>query len=243
MSRPRVYKRFVTMAVLLSLCSPLFITNTRARAASQPLSNLSTSKISPDLQRLILSGNGDTRVKAIVQKIPSSSGGLLGGLIGGLLSTGIDSTHKSFATNGKIKFSKDFTGENRTDDPWGHGTHVAAIAAGNGAPTSGAYEGIAPAANLVNLRVLNSQGFGTVSGVLAALDWLVANKNSYNVRVVNMSLGTPAISSYENDPLCNAVRKLVDSGVVVVAAAGNNGKNANGQKIYGAIHCPGNEPS
>src|SRR5437764_15414312 len=87
MSRPQVYKRFVTMAVLLSLCSPLFITNTRARAASQPLSNLSTSKISPDLQRLILSGNGDTRVKAIVQKMPSSSGGLLGGLIGGLLNT------------------------------------------------------------------------------------------------------------------------------------------------------------
>jgi subtilisin family serine protease len=58
-----------------------------------------------------------------------------------------------------------------------------------------------------------------------------------------MSLGTPAINSYEDDPICNAVRKLVDAGVVVVAAAGNNGKDANGQKIYGAIDCPGNEPS
>jgi subtilisin family serine protease len=57
-----------------------------------------------------------------------------------VLDSGIDSKHKSFATTGKIKFSKDFTGENRTDDPWGHGTHVAAIAAGDGAPTSGAYE-------------------------------------------------------------------------------------------------------
>jgi serine protease AprX len=143
----------------------------------------------------------------------------------------------------RSKFSKDFTGENRTDDPWGHGTHVAAIAAGDGAPTSGAYEGIAPAASLVNLRVLNSQGVGRVSGVLAALDWLIANKGNYGVRVVNMSLGTPAINSYEDDPICNAVRKLVDAGVVVVAAAGNNGKDANGQKIYGAIDCPGNEPS
>ena len=160
-----------------------------------------------------------------------------------MLDSGIDSKHKSFATTGKIKFSKDFTGENRTDDPWGHGTHVAAIAAGDGAPTGGAYEGIAPAANLVNLRVLNSQGIGRVSGVLAALDWLIANKNTYNVRVVNMSLGTPAINSYEDDPICNAVRKLVNAGVVVVAAAGNNGKDANGRKIYGAIHCPGNEPS
>jgi serine protease AprX len=156
-----------------------------------------------------------------------------------VLDSGIDSKHKSFATTGKIKFSKDFTGENRTDDPWGHGTHVAAIAAGDG----GAYEGIAPAASLVNLRVLNSQGVGTVAGVLAALDWLIANKNNYGIRVVNMSLGTPAINSYEDDPICNAVRKLVDSGVVVVAAAGNNGKNSAGQTIYGAIHCPGNEPS
>jgi subtilisin family serine protease len=79
--------------------------------------------------------------------------------------------------------------------------------------------------------------------VLAALDWLIANKNNYPVRVVNMSLGTPAISSYENDSLCNAVRKLVNAGVVVVAAAGNNGKDTKGRKIYGGIHSPGNEPA
>ncbi len=322
MSAPKVFKRLVSAAVLLSLCTALFIsTNTNVRAANHPLPNLSTTKISPDLRQLILSGHGDTRVKVIVQAKSSTSPGLLGGLlntVGGLLvgvlsnlnirivdveannvevlatdpdvsyisldapvgssghitnttgtqqvrtqksllglnstldgsgvtiavlDSGIDTKHKSFATTGKIKFSKDFTGENRTDDPWGHGTHVAAIAAGDGAATAGAYEGIAPAANLVNLRVLNSQGIGRVSGVLAALDWLIANKNNYSVRVVNMSLGTPAINSYEDDPLCNAVRKLVNSGVVVVAAAGNNGKDANGQKIYGAIHSPGNEPS
>src|SRR5690349_20691585 len=53
----------------------------------------------------------------------------------------------------------------------------------------------------------------------------------------------PAINSYKNDPLCVAVRQLVDKGIVVVAAAGNNGKNSAGQKIYGQIHSPGNEPS
>ena len=53
----------------------------------------------------------------------------------------------------------------------------------------------------------------------------------------------PAINSYTFDPLCGAVRKLVDNGIVVVAAAGNNGKNSAGQKIYGQIHAPGNEPS
>src|SRR6185369_15352827 len=87
MSRPHPLKRFVTAAVLVSLCSALFIsTNTRARAANSTLT--STAKISPDLQRLILSGNGDARVKVIVQSKTSTSPSLLGGLlntVGGLL--------------------------------------------------------------------------------------------------------------------------------------------------------------
>src|SRR5262249_41212982 len=142
-----------------------------------------------------------------------------------ILDSGIDSNHKSFARLGKIVVNKDFTGENRTDDPYGHGTHVAATAAGEGAATNGKYEGVAPGAGIVNLRVLNSTGAGTVSSVLAALDWALANRTLFNIRVVNMSLGTQAINSYKNDPVCQAVRKLVDAGIVVVAAAGNNGKN------------------
>ena len=58
-----------------------------------------------------------------------------------------------------------------------------------------------------------------------------------------MSLGAPAVDSHHKDPLCRAVRRLVNSGTVVVAAAGNSGKDANGNKIYGAIHTPGIEPS
>src|SRR6185436_17332481 len=77
----------------------------------------------------------------------------------------------------------------------------------------------------------------------ASLDWVLANRSNYGIRVVNMSIGTPAIDSYLNDPLCQAVRAVADSGIVVIAAAGNNGKTANGQKIYGQIHSPGNEPS
>src|SRR5690242_17928025 len=90
MSRPRVLKRFVTLLVLASLCSALFVsTNTSVRAANTaPTPNLSSNKISPDLQQLILSGPGNTHVKVIVQLVPSNSGGLLGGLlntVGGLL--------------------------------------------------------------------------------------------------------------------------------------------------------------
>ena len=87
MSRPQAWKRLVTLAVLLSLCSALLIsTNTKAEA-SGPLT-VSSSKISPDLRRLIASGNGDQHVKAIVQTKPAASPGLVGGLlnsVGGLL--------------------------------------------------------------------------------------------------------------------------------------------------------------
>jgi len=164
-----------------------------------------------------------------------------------VLDSGIDPNHTALTQESggatRIAYSKDFTGENRTDDPYGHGTHVASIAAGNGQVSNGAYRGIAPNAKLVNLRVLNSQGKGTVSALLAAIDWIKTNRTTYNIRVVNMSLGTAAVDSYTVDPLCLAVRGLVDAGVVVVAAAGNEGKDGSGNKIYGQIHSPGNEPS
>src|SRR6185295_15809050 len=96
---------------------------------------------------------------------------------------------------------------------------------------------------LINLRVLNHVGTGSVSGLLSALEWIMNHRTTYNIRVVNMSLGMLAIDSYKNDPVCLAVRRLADAGIVVVAAAGNNGKNSAGQKMYGNINSPGIEPS
>src|SRR5207249_3754172 len=129
------------------------------------------------------------------------------------------------SNNRRVLFSRDFTGEGRIDDPYGHGTHVASIAAGNARISNAQYTGIAPNANLINLRVLGATGSGSVSAALSALDWVLTNRATYNIRIVNMSLGAPAIDSYKNDPICRAVRRLVDAGIVVVAAAGNNGKN------------------
>jgi serine protease AprX len=163
-----------------------------------------------------------------------------------VLDSGIYAQHKAFlGRNGKSRviYSQDFTGEGRTDDPYGHGTHVAGLAAGNGQIADGAYTGIAPNANIINLRVLDSDGVGTTSALLRALNWVLVNHAAYNVEVVNMSLGTPAVESYMNDPVCRAVRALVNAGVVVVAAAGNDGKDSQGRKIYGEIHSPGDEPS
>ena len=192
-----------------------------------------------------------------VDDVPISSGNkakstaINGAGIGiAIVDSGIQTNHRMFlepATKGgfssRVVYSEDFTGEGRTDDLYGHGTHVAGIAAGNGSLAGGAYRGIAPGAHLVNLRVLNAQGIGTTASVLSALEWLLVHHSQYKIYVVNMSLGTPAISSYAMDPLCLAVRKLHDKGVLVVAAAGNHGKDSAGQKLYGMIHSPGNEPS
>ncbi|MCU1268022.1 MAG: hypothetical protein JWM21_4340 [Acidobacteria bacterium] len=163
-----------------------------------------------------------------------------------VVDSGIDTGHVSFLDkNGisRIAVSRDFTGENRVDDPYGHGTHVASIAAGNGRIANASYLGIAPNAKIINLRVLNSQGAGSISAVLNALDWVMTNRTTYNIRIVNMSLGSPAVQSYKFDPVCLAVRRVVDAGIVVTVAAGNVGKDALGRKIYGAIHSPGIEPS
>src|SRR5207253_205643 len=95
-----------------------------------------------------------------------------------VLDSGIDMGHAAFLGGGgiltgssvRVKFSKDFTTENNTStDPYGHGTHVAASAAGVSTTNGNTYQGIAPGANIINLKVLNSQGSGSVSFLLAAL--------------------------------------------------------------------------
>ena len=106
----------------------------------------------------------------------------------------------------------------------------------------GARAGIAPAAHLVSLKVLDSHGGGCISDVIAALDWVVQNKSIYNLRVVNLSVGARVTESYNTDPLTLAAKRVVDAGVVVVTAAGNLGKNPSGKLQYGAITAPGNAP-
>jgi subtilisin family serine protease len=179
-----------------------------------------------------------------------TSTGLDGSGIGiAVLDSGIDDEHKSFRDRGNRKRvirGIDFVSpenEKSERDYYGHGTHVASVAAGNGLIARAAYLGIAPNATLINLRVLDAQGKGSISSVLRALDWVMANRATYNIRVVNLSLGMPAVDSFRNDPICRAVRKLADAGVVVVAAAGNNGRDSEGRKVYGLIHSPGIEPS
>ncbi|HEX8292443.1 MAG TPA: S8 family serine peptidase, partial [Pyrinomonadaceae bacterium] len=165
-----------------------------------------------------------------------------------VIDSGVYASHESFLNASgvtRVAASVDFTGYPKTvnSDIYGHGTHVAGLAAGDDNLYGATYNGVAPNARLINLKVLDDYGKGTASQLLSALNWVMTNRTKYNIRVVNLSLGTAAIDSYKNDPLCKAVRSLVNAGVVVVAAAGNDGKNSAGQKVYGRIHSPGNEPS
>jgi serine protease AprX len=127
-------------------------------------------------------------------------------------------------------------------DDYGHGTHVAGIIAGNGHDSEGAKAGMAPAASLVVLKVLNQNGVGTISNIIAALDWVVAHKQAHNIRVVNLSVGAGVYESYWTDPLTLAAKRAVDAGIVLVAAGGNLGRNGEGHTQYGGITAPGNAP-
>jgi serine protease AprX len=130
----------------------------------------------------------------------------------------------------------------RPYDDYGHGTHVAGVIAGNGFDSSGARTGIAPRAHLMVLKVLDEEGNGRISDVIAAFDYILKKGAGLNIRVVNLSVATRVDESYDTDPLTVAARKLVDAGIVVVAAAGNLGRTEDGHDAYGGITAPGNAP-
>jgi serine protease AprX len=141
------------------------------------------------------------------------------------------------------KFVDFVNGHTTPYDDNGHGSHVAGIILGNGYDTNGVRAGIAPAADLVSLKVLDAHGGGYISNVIAALDWAVANKAAYNIRVINLSVGAAVTESYNSDPLALAAKRAVDAGIVVVTTAGNFGRSAlTGKPQYGAITAPGNAP-
>jgi serine protease AprX len=126
-------------------------------------------------------------------------------------------------------------------DDFGHGTHVAGIIAGNGFDSSGARSGIAPGVRLVAVKVLDDAGRGQMSNVIAAFEYVIAHKDAFGIRIVNVSVGAGVYESYYSDFLTLAAKKAVDAGLVVVAAAGNNGRR-DGQTQYASITAPGNAP-
>src|SRR2546427_3347589 len=168
---------------------------------------------------------------------------------GSILDSGIDPDHFDLRDDrGRrhVVLSSDFTGRGGLDDPYGHGTHIAGIVAGDGSSASAIgrdYSGIAPGASLINFKVLDENGHGYVSSVVAAIDQAISLRNYFNIKVINLSLAAPPVDSYVNDPMCKAVERATRAGIVVVTAAGNFGQDSNGNKVYGGITSPGISPS
>ncbi len=122
-------------------------------------------------------------------------------------------------------------------DPNGHGTHVAGIIGNSDFERKdGEYRGVAPAANLLAVRVLDETGVGSYADVLKGIEWVVEHKDEYDIRVLNVSLYAPVYAPYWADPLNLATMAAWHAGIVVVASAGNDGPDPM------SIGVPGNTP-
>jgi len=163
-----------------------------------------------------------------------------------IIDSGITSWHDDLTDSAfgqrVIRFVDVLGGEEMPYDDYGHGTHVAGIIAGNGFDSDGARTGMAPGGHLVILKVLDGTGRGHISDVIAALDYAIAQREALNIRVINLSVAAGVYESYNSDPLTLAAERAVRAGIIVVAAAGNNGRTAAGQTQYGGITSPGNAP-
>ena len=136
---------------------------------------------------------------------------------------------------GRIVATADFTPDGDGIDTYGHGTHMAGIVAGNGSANS-AYVGVAPGAQIVAVKVAGSNGATDVSVVIAGLQWIVAHRQTFGIKVLNLSFGTDSRQPYLLDPLNYAVEQVWFSGIFVAVAAGNRGPTS------GTINKPADDP-
>ena len=159
-----------------------------------------------------------------------------------IIDSGVTNWHDDLGSETVAHFADFVTNLPVPYDGYGHGTHVAGIIAGSGYDSGGLRKGIAPGARLVVLKVLDETGDGHISNVIAAIDYAIEHRQQFNIRIINLSVAAGVYESYTTDPLTLAAKRAVDSGIVVVTAAGNHGRTAKGQLQYGGITSPGNAP-
>lgn len=151
-----------------------------------------------------------------------------------VLDTGIDNLPDF---SGRLLGGVDLSGGNNPfQDSYGHGTFVAGLVAGDGASSGGQYLGEAPGADLVSVKVAGADGTTSLGKIISGVQWTVDNASTYNIRVLNMSLGFQPTESTVNNPLDMAVERAWNSGIAVVASAGNAGP------FNGTILSPGDDP-
>ena len=159
-----------------------------------------------------------------------------------IVDSGVANWHDDLGSGTVVDFVDFVTDLIVPHDDYGHGTHVAGIIAGTGYDSGGARRGVAPGASLVVLKVLDERGDGHISSVIAAIDYAIEHRDRFGIRVINLSVAAGVHESYTSDPLTLAARRAVDAGIVVVTAAGNLGRSADGLLQRGGITSPGNAP-
>ncbi|MCC2668167.1 MAG: alkaline serine protease [Armatimonadetes bacterium] len=212
------------------------------------LNRLDVVHISPDLP---VNGAMDVTNEAVGARAAREETGLTGAGVGvAVLDTGVaPHTDLTSPTNRLVGWTDLVNGKKTAYDDNGHGTHIAGIIAGDGTAAARVgkdLRGIAPRANIIGVKVLDQNMAGYTSTVIKGLDYCLANRLRYNIRVVNLSLGQLVRQSYQKDPLCRAVETSWKAGMVVVVSAGNLGRvdirNPESGVRFGSITAPGNDP-
>jgi len=197
-----------------------------------------TPDVSVNAQSTMESAGPHTPSDAFLQETGSTrlaSGGDTGqGVTVAVLDTGID---KLPDFSGRLVGGVDLTNGNSPYlDSDGHGTFVAGLIAGNGTSSNGQYSGEAPGAKLVSIKVAGADGTTHLGTLISGLQWAVDHQGSYGIKVVNISLGFQPDNSTVNNPVDQAVEAVWNSGIAVVASAGNAGP------FNGTILSPGDDP-
>lgn len=213
-----------------------------AIACNMSLKDINDLKNDPDVEFISFDGKVFAQLdivnKSINVNIPRDDNFTGKGVTVAVVDTGLKPHVDLVRPKNRILGFKDFVNNRNTPyDDNGHGTHVAGIIAGNGSSSNDKYTGIAPSADLLIVKALDSSGSGNTSDIVSAIQWVIENKDKYNTKVLNLSLGTPANNPYDSCPLAQAVEKATEAGLTVICAAGNSGPSKN------TILCPGNAPS
>ncbi len=152
-----------------------------------------------------------------------------------VIDSGVSQDHDFSNFGARLSFNPN---SNTVNDVFGHGTHVAGIIAGDGVNSSGFYQGVAPDANLISLKISDETGMAYESDTVDAMQWVLDNKDTFNIRVVNLSIQSGTEVSYHLSPMAAAAEILWFNGVVVVAATGN----WDGGPVYPLNAPPANDP-
>ncbi len=224
-------------------------------AVDMPAGGLAQLAASQDVGKIVLDGaivgsavemapvskkkkGDDDPINTYLGTLGVPQGGLTGaGITVAILDSGVEK-HKDFGKRivEEVGFNRDKP--DKTKDRFGHGTFMAGVVGGDGEKSKGLYVGVAPGVNFINVKIGGDDGRGYESDAVAAMQWVLANRVAYNIRVANMSINSESVISYHQSLMDMMAELMWFNGIVVVTSAGN-ARNGNNDTIRSA---PANDP-